>query len=222
MLGNVITHYDDCVIFDKLENQMKKGARGPLGWVRIFLQTKNGLVYDEGSNLVVAQGREFVAQKIFETYGARPDWTGYKISHFAIGSGGSTIDGGGGITLNGPLICDTQLLTPIALGIGSSYLTEPGGTAEAVKPIIDDGGSLELESESYGGGLCVNYTKMKCTCIIPAGEPEYLGTGESVRVDEAGLYFVSGTTPLMFSHICFAPKWKEKESTLTIVWYILC
>ena len=33
--------------------------------------------------------------------------------------------------------------------------------------------------------------------------------------------FVSGSTAKLFSHICFAPKWKEKESVLTIQWYIL-
>ena len=81
-----------------------------------------------------------------------------------------------------------------------------------------------------------NYTtkKIKNTCIIPAGEPYDLGIGESVKIDEAGLYFVLNSAvdpdndppiysnPKLFAHICFAPKWKEKESQLTIIWYILC
>jgi hypothetical protein len=62
---------------------------------------------------------------------------------------------------------------------------------------------------------------MKCTCIVPSGEPNALAPGGTTKIDEAGLYFVSASTPLLFSHICFAPKWKEKESTLTIQWYIL-
>ena len=47
-------------------------------------------------------------------------------------------------------------------------------------------------------------------------------------MSEAGLYFVNealadGDTNKvhMFAHICFAPKYKELESTLTIFWYIL-
>lgn len=226
MLDEKIIYRDEYRIFDKLESEMNKGARGPLGFVQIYLQTKRGLVYDEGSNLVIAQGREFVAQRIFNTYaysgGSRPNWTSYVISHFAIGSGGSTIVGPS-YTLNGPYICDTQLLTAISLGT-VGYLTEPGSTTLAAKPITADSGSIILESQAYSGGSssCTNYTKVKCTCIVPNGEPTSLPAGGTVKVDEAGLYFVSGTTAKLFSHICFAPKWKEKESTLTIVWYILC
>lgn len=230
MLKNdIITHYDQVAIFDKLEQQIRKGI-GPLGFVRIFLQTKNGLIYDEGFNLVVAQGREFVAQKIFGSYvysgGSRTDWTNYKISHFAVGSGGSTIGGGGTVTLNGPYICDTRLLTATSLGT-AGYLTEPGGTTLCVKPITASGGSIYLEPQSFsGGGSCTYYTKMKCTCIVPSGEPTSLPAGGTTRIDEAGLYFVQnagvGPTTNLFAHICFAPKWKEKESTLTIEWYILC
>jgi len=214
-------------IFDMLEHKMRQGARGPLGWVQIFLQTKKGLIYDEGPNLVVAQGREYVAQRVFNSYaysgGSRPDWTSYVLSHFAVGSGGSLVAGSPpSVTLNGPYICDTGLITATSLGIGG-YLTEPGGTVLAVKAITASSGTKYLESVSYTGGgtSCSYYTKMKCTCIIPNGEPSSLAPGGTTKIDEAGLYFVSGSTPKLFSHICFAPKWKEKESVLTIQWYIL-
>lgn len=220
MSDQIIEMKDEYKIFDMLEQEMKKGARGPIGWVQVFLQTKKGLIYDEGSNLVVAQGREFVAQKVFNYYGARPDWTGYVISHFAVGSGGSTVVGPT-VTLNGPYICEDRLISAESLGV-ASYLTEPGGTIQCVKPITTDG-SIAIESASYtgGGSSCTYYTKMKCTCVIPSGEPASLAPGTSVKIDEAGLYFRSGVTAKLFSHICFAPKWKEKESTLTIQWYIL-
>ncbi|MEI8329567.1 MAG: hypothetical protein WCG14_06185, partial [Chlamydiia bacterium] len=56
----------------------KNPGRGPIGWVQIFLQTKKGLIYDEGSNLVSARGREFVAQRTFNITnyngGLRTDW----------------------------------------------------------------------------------------------------------------------------------------------------
>ena len=227
MLDHNLEIIEDYKVFDKLETYLKKGTRGPIGWVRIFLRSKKGLIYDEGPNLVVAQGREFVAQKVFNSFaysgGVRPDWTGYVLSHFAVGSGGSTVSGSPSIvTLNGPYICDTGLLTATSLGI-AGYLTEPGGETLAVKAITASGGSKYLESVSHSGGgsSCSYYTKMKCTCIIPSGEPSSLAAGDSTKIDEAGLYFISGATVKMFSHICFAPKWKEKESELTIEWYIL-
>jgi len=218
---------DDYKIFDRLAHEIGPTTRGPIGWVQIYLQSKKGLVFDEGPNLVSAQGREFVAQRVFNSYaysgGVRSNWTSYVISHFGVGSGGSTVSGSPPVvTLNGPYICDTRLITSTSLGI-AGYLTEPSGTVLAVKPITASGGSIYLEPASYSGGgsSCTNYTRMKCTCIIPNGQPSSLAPGASTKIDEAALYFVSGSTARLFSHICFAPKWKEKEATLTIQWYIL-
>ena len=228
---------DEYKIFDKLAIEMNKHpGRGPIGWVLIFLTSKNGLIYDEGSNLVCAQGREFVAQKIFNTIaydgGVRPDLRNYVITHCAIGKGGSNISSGGDVILNGPFICDTQLYSAIDLGL-TDALTEPSGITNAVKPITEDGGSTVLEMQTFdnslggGTGTCNNYTKVRNICIIPSSQPLDLDPGSYVKVDEAALYFTLNTggvysDPKLFSHICFAPKWKEKESTLTIVWYILC
>ena len=140
---------DEYQIFDMLEQKLKQGMRGPLGWVKIFLQTKNGIIYDEGSNLVVAKGREYVAQRVFNSYaysgGSRPNWTSYILSHFAVGSGGAIVSGSPpSVTLNGPYICDTGLITATSLGI-AGYLTEPGGITLSVKPITAIGGSLYLD-----------------------------------------------------------------------------
>jgi len=240
VLNHIISAEDDLRIFDKLALEMRKNpGRGPIGWVQIFLQTKKGLIYDEGSNLVSARGREFVAQRTFNITnyngGLRTDWRKHIVTHYGVGSGGSTITGGGVVSLLGPYICDTQLITAIDLG-ESGYLTEPGGITNAVKPITADGGSMVLGVQNYTGGVvsCDYYTKIKNTCIIPSGQPTSLAAGDSVKVDEAALYFVLNSAvdpdvdppiysdPNLFAHICFAPKWKEKESTLTIVWYILC
>jgi hypothetical protein len=214
---------EDYKIFDMLAQKGNHNTTGPIGWVQIFLQTRHGLVYDDGSNLVVAQGREFVAQRVFNSYaysgGSRTNWTNYVISHFAVGSGGSVVSGSPSVvTLNGPFVCDTKLLAATSLG-GVGYLTETdSGVLTAVKPIT----TKYLESVSYSGSSpCSSYTKMKCTCTVSDTEPTSLAPGGTTKIDEAGLYFVSGSTVKLFSHICFAPKWKEKESTLTIEWYIL-
>ncbi len=233
-----IIHNDDYKIFDKLAaGANKKQTRGPLGWVQVYMNDKNlqNKTPDfEGGNLVVARGREFVAQKIFAVNdfdgGSRTDWRAHQISHFAVGSGGATVNADV-VTLNGPFICDTGLYEPVSLG-NSSFLEEPsaynGGDdvhvyIDAVKPILTDG-SITLESDEYTGGssTCNYYTKMKCVCSVVDGEPATIAAGAAVEISEAGLYFTNGTDAQMFSHICFPPKWKEKESNITIIWYILC
>lgn len=233
----IVTHHEDYKIFDKLKNQVQGNHRLPVGWVRAYLHKnpkKLGEPFYDGPNLIVAKGREFVAQKIFqvnikEDDTSRPDYRSHKVSHFAIGSGGATVSGGD-VTLNGPDIEDTYLYEVISLG-NAAYLNEPSSyTAsgesplvhtyvDAVKPISTDG-EIFLEPVTYGASEY--YTKVKCTCVIPAGEPTMLDPGTSVEVSEAGLYFVNPANDVQtFAHICFAPKWKELESQLTIFWYIL-
>jgi len=230
---NMIFNKDDYTIFDKL---MKQSTKCPIGWVKIFSSELNLRLNKpdwSGSNLVVGRGREFVAQKCFQKNvydgGVRADWRSYVISHFGVGSGGSIVNGED-VTLNGPYICDTSLIIPISLG-NVAYLNDPSGYSsgdniheytKAVKP-IETGGSIYMESKDYtGGGVdCVYYTKVKCTCVIDENEPSSLESGESVKLDEASLYFVNGNNVETFAHICFPPKWKEKESKQIIVWYIL-
>lgn len=215
-----IIYEEEYSIYDKLA-RYKRDSRivGPVGWVRAFLNDR--LVVDK-PNLVVAQGREFVAIKTFEVTETssgtnRPDYSSYKISHFGVGSGGSSVVDDE-VTLLGPNICDTSLYSPIALSDGGTYLTEPNGTDYVLKSIVD-GGSIYLEQ----GGLCSPdyYTKVKCVCMVNIGEPTTLSAGESIKIDEAALYFTDGSNAKMFSHICFAPKWKEKESEFMLIWYIL-
>ena len=209
---------------------------GPVGWVQMRYK---GILEDLGFNLVVAQGREFAAQKLFNTIsydgGTVPvDMRDRYISHFAIGGGGATCSGDT-FVLTGPTVCDTHLYKAITLG-SSSYLNEPHVFTQdgvfyyqdAVKLITASGGSTYLESVTYTGGSgCSYYTRVKNTCIIPSGEPQGLDPGASVPVSEAGLYMVepdNGSyfdTALLFAHICFPPKWKEKESELQIIWYVL-
>ena len=240
----VVTHQDEYSIFDKLkfqvDNDRNNHLRNIRGWVQVFMDQNKVF---EGPNLIVAKGREFVAQRLFELNTAednnsRPDFFNYKISHFAIGSGGATVSGNMDVNLTGPLIADTGLYKPIILG-DQTYLTDPSGyidntqspvinsASHAVKPISVDG-SIVLESVPYDGSPNY-YTKAKCTCTVPPGQPSALAPGASVPISEAGLYFVNTALAdtdvkkvQMFAHICFAPKWKELEGTLTILWYILC
>ena len=164
----------------------------------------------------------------------------YKISHFAIGSGGADISNKV-VTLVGPKIDDRFLYQPITLG-NSKYKNEPSeyvGLGEqpllhsyinAVKPIIDvnhrldpDYGALYLESVRYDEPIDY-YTKVMFKCVIPPGEPASLPPNTAVEISEAGLYFTDSTVSdiQLFSHICFPPKWMELDSKFIILWYILC
>ncbi len=210
---------EDYKVFDSLKNQ--KSKIGPVGWVRMFMNADNKLPDVDGPNLIVAQGREFAAQKLFEICdngeGGRPNFYGSKISHFAVGCDGSSVDGDI-VTITEPLINDTHLRSPIDLGNGE-YLTEPSGTSCSVKPILTDGNIL-LEAVEYDSSTY--YTQVKCTCVLNNTEPTGLDPEQAVEVSEAGLYFVGATNePKLFSHICFAPKWKEKSSQTVIEWYIM-
>lgn len=236
--NNIIWTEDEFKLWDKLAAEGPP-RNGPRGWVKAYMDGKK---FFEGPNLIVAKGREFVAQKIFGinndvSGGTRPAFHQYVISHFAVGSGGATVDGHE-VTLTGPTVADTGLYSSITLG-DELYLNEPAhienGTEDpiihsyhnAVKPITTDG-DIVLEPVSYEGSPDY-YTKVRCTCVVPPGEPSALDPGASTPISEAGLYFVNAslaeTDPekvQMFAHICFPPKWKEKEATISIFWYILC
>jgi hypothetical protein len=249
--NNTLIYKDDYQIFDILANKQQRLKTGPLGFVKIFLKHKDGtLIYDEGFNLVIGQGREFIAQKISnciltgdETGPRSSDWTNYAVTHFGVGSNGSIINTDNSIDLRSPNITDVSLYNAISLGV-NTYLIESGGnniigsvssTANAIKPIIQDGGSVVLYPQKYysvpndTSFYTTNYTQIKYTCRLSggvSGEPQSLLSGRAQKIDEAGLYFVdslgTGTNANLFAHICFAPKWKEKESDFKIEWYILC
>lgn len=213
-----ITNQDDYKIFDKLGSSK---TPGPKGWVRAFLHNNPnflGKPFHEGPNLIVGKGREFAAQRLFNTTnGSGNSWTDYSITDFGVGSGGAEISSSVPI-ITDPTLDDVGLFNPIELS--SAFNVESSSsTAGVIKPITTDG-SITLMDGEYGSNTY--YSKTKCVCVVDANEPTSLGVGDSQQISEAGLYFSSGTTNVMFSHICFAPKWKESDSILTIEWYIIC
>jgi hypothetical protein len=217
-MKNIITYNEDYKIFDSLLSNPNPFAKG---WVRMFLhKNPNYLQKDlifEGSNLIMGKGREFSAQRIFNKASTGNDWKAYVLTSFGVGSGGATIESGIPI-VNNPTLDDLGLTTPISLDNG--YDTEVNSTITGVVKSIETDGTIELLDGEYGTDTY--YSKVKCSCVIAAGVPTTLNPGESVQISEAGLYFTSGTDNVLFSHICFTPKWKEKESGITIEWYIIC
>ncbi|MEM4386046.1 MAG: hypothetical protein QXD03_05830 [Candidatus Anstonellales archaeon] len=206
-----IIGYDDILIRDRCSFKSN--------FAKIFINGK--LVY-KTSNMVVASGSVFVAQKLFNVKNnSDNDYRNYIISHFGIGSGGSTIVGSN-VVLVGPDLCDTDNLIPIAIDPGNNlYLTSPSGKQNAAKPITLDG-SIEIINNPRITCQNFNNTIVKCTCVINQEEPTDLEDGDSVKVDEACLYASNGTNTLTFAKITFPPKYIEKTTEFIIEWYIIC
>lgn len=225
-----ITHIDKFNIHDIIKN--KKNTSPFLGLVRVF---ENGVLNTDQStdgwltNMTIAKGREFAAQKLFNTSNTLsliPNLSSYVIDSFGIGSGGASIDIDNNVTLLGPNVCDPDLYLPIA--INTSAIANSVGIPNIVKSITlaGPGGSIgtittEVSNNSEYFACKDYYTVVKCVCIVDNQEPTYLNPGDVVKIDEAMLYATHNGQSLPFAHICFAPKFIEKESVFTIEWYVI-
>src|SRR6056297_504773 len=158
--NNIILE-DDHRIFDRLASQKNPFVKG---WVRLFLKNMNSKneFLEEGPNLVVGTGREFSAQRLFDTNtGSGNDWRNYIINSSGVGSGGATISDATPV-INDATLNDNGLFTPVTLN--TSYHAESNsGTDGVVKPITTDG-SIELMGGGYGDSTY--YSKVKCTCVV--------------------------------------------------------
>ncbi len=237
-----ITHHDKFNIHDVIN---KKQQVSPfLGLVRIF---ENGKLNTDQSpdgwltNMTIAKGREFAALKLFNKTKtisssivrgiSSPytlDFSTFSIDSFGIGSGGTHFETNNTIHLNGPSVCDHDLYTPIA--INTNALTNSDGVSYVVKQIENPNDIEVIISNSTEYNDCkAYYTVVKCICTVTALEPTYLTAGQTVKVDEAMLYSTSSdpsiTDPtkrvVPFAHICFEPKYIEKESIFVIEWYVI-
>ncbi|MFW6219357.1 MAG: hypothetical protein ACOC33_00685 [bacterium] len=233
---------NDNYIFNKLiEHKLKNKITSPVGYVQIFIDDK---CVDESYNLVVGLGRAFTAQRIFnitttEFYQQEPDYTNHIVSHFAIGAGGSVITSNDNYTLQGPHICDEHLYRPISLG-DLTYLNEKVDYYEEDNPYFHNQYCIKPLQEKVlvetrfptqpieENSICSYFTRIRCICRVNSGEPGLLEDGHSVQISEAGLYAVNedenleDRNPVMFAHVCFSPKFKEKEKTFGLKWNILC
>ena len=235
-----LVHVDKYTIKDFIKSNRellnKKRMDSPfVGLVRTFTDGKLNIDPDsnkEGwlTNMTIVSGREFGLQALFKRFDATSligDVTNYKIDRFGVGSGGSTIDAQENVTLMGPQLCDTALYSALPINSNSLTVGNVGDVAKAIESAGPGGevGTIELQqSEDVAFDNCPNYfTVAKCTCVIDNQEPAYLASGDSVKIDEAMLYLTSPSddTPIPFAHICFTPKFIEKETTFRIEWFIL-
>jgi len=201
------------------------------GVVRTF---ENGILVDEClENLVVANGRKFVAQRLFGTRHPSDapvfDWN---ISHFGIGSGGATISGAN-VNLIGPEVCDLDLNIPTAQS-GSppngQHLPSPGDSVRGINSVdyavksIEPSGLIDIIiSDGLDCAYGPTFSYVRCVCVKSISEPNYLPTDDDyIMINESALYISDDAQTQLFAHICFPPKYVEKKSEFVIEWYILC
>jgi len=240
---------DSYNIRDAINNNLDKVLRQKrtspfIGMVRIY---ENGILNTDQSkdgwlfNMTIGSGREFANQSIFKlvppssppgsTTPRLGDITEYSVNAFSVGSNGSSIDSNDNITLLGPNVCDDESAAPIALN--TSCFKNRSGTPYIVKKLVSDTDIFLQTSDDIEFTGCQDryFTITKCICKVDAGEPSSLETGNVVKIDEAFLYAThpgmthdnDSTTHKVvpFAHICFAPKFVEKESIFIIEWFII-
>jgi len=241
MQNQKITIYDPCTVQDFIKNNndliLEKRQKSPcVGLVRLIKDGKVISLEDSPTgwmtNVTVGIGREFVAQRVFNSPSGRvanlagvgtADVSAFAVSHFGVGSGGSN-DTGAGPVVTSPTVSDVQLTTPLQINTPALDYVSPTITqVNAAKPITTDG-SIVFQTDVASNN---NYSTVLCTCIVAAGEPysdsagNVLTTGQAAKIDEAMLFSTSGTTVLPFAHISFMPKYIELEASLTIEWYVI-
>lgn len=215
-------------------NDLKNNGRNDgiiKGVVRTF---KDGVLLDEClENIVVANGRKYVAQRLFGTRHPSDapvfDWN---ISHFGFGSGGAVISGAT-VSLLGPELCDLDLNSAIRMSGNPAnplHLTSPGDSIRQKLAIPNVAKSIEpsglidiILSDAIDCDYGPVYSYVRCVCVKSISEPNYLLTDDdTVMVNEGALYISNGASVQLFSHICFAPKYIERKSEFVLEWYILC
>ena len=170
-----------------------------VGLVEIF--KNNSEFIERGKNLVVFDGREFAASKVFNI----GNFTNWNITHFGIGNGGTSSDG---TTKIGPNDNDADLYNPLILNSSDSSYLRNG----ILKPI----NSKELILDSGTG----KYTTVLNTLTINVGdEPDLVAP---VKINEVGLFFTNSQGDWkLFSHYTTTDKILEENESITFKWYIL-
>ena len=167
-----------------------------LGIVEIY---KNDEFMERGKNLVVYDGREYVASKIFDL----GNFTNYQITHFGIGGGGTSSDG---VTLLGANDNDTDLYKPYVLNSqDSSYLRDG-----ILKPINSKELIIDDNTNKYTCGLFT-------LTVNVADEPDLQAP---VKINEAALFSTYQANWKIFSHYCTTDKILQENESITFKWYI--
>jgi len=202
-LTKEIEIYDGIRTLDYINGIDNNNYKPVIGIVEIYDDKKN--LIERTNNLVVYNGREFVASKTFNI----GNYTTWNITHFGVGKGGTSDNDP--TTKIGPEDNDTGLYNPLTLNkSNTSYLAN--GT---LKPI--DSTNITLEQDP---NTSYHYTRIKINLTIdPTQEPDLL---TPTKINEAALFYTNSSGKYrIFAHVTFTDKYIEQNEKLYITWYIL-
>jgi len=190
-----IIHYDKKIITpeDKVLVSGEKLKKAFIGKPKVY-DLKTGKLLADEENLVVLDGREFMAQKIANLANPSQDLRNYEIRYFGIGSGGAE-----GTNAEDPQDNDSDLAQPAKFattGISTSsndyrYIAD-GYLKRIMSTANDASGSIQIVLEEHevntsSGQITIEkYTTIKFTLIIEENEPAV----KPFTFNEAGLYAV--------------------------------
>jgi len=189
----------------------------------------DGNLIAEEENLVVLNGREFLAQKLVGIPNEQEDLTNYKITYFGIGTGGTS---GTPPNTVGPFDTDTELVNRVKMstsGISTSTNDFLYIDAGFLKRIESDGSiSIGMEEHTIntinGTENVAKYTSITFTMYVQKEEP----ADKPVRFNEAALYAVKYTdggeptdTKILFAKFTTLDKYLDLNDGIKIEWSIL-
>lgn len=169
-----------------------------------------GTVIKNGTTSVIGSGTEFLSQ--------------FRVGDKII------VPDDGGVTEETQTI--DNIITNTNLTVASAFVNSNISGVTAGRVVPNSCKEVPAEYFEFITNTIYNtyYTTMKITCVInpltilDAGSSEELSwlTGsQSVKIDEAALYYTNGSDTRLFAHIAFPPKYMSLTSKLTIEWTIL-
>lgn len=226
MSDTVIGCYDVYGIEDSCNlntsiHKRKDNVRGPQGYVKIFVNEDGKYSqWGEDFNIVVYQGREFVAQKIVEINSGAKATASDKLSWFGIGSGGAPLSHP--LQPTSPQAIDLELASPVMINADDTMLSD-------YKSAIGDqpAGRYKhpFESVNFAQDTENNDKNLILKITTTIAKNDANGNG-SQYLNEAGLYTSTSTDPTaaanfnLFSRITFPTFVKDNTRSLVFIWYI--
>jgi len=197
------------------DNFAKDGSadRRPEGWVEIYEVDEDGTeILKQKSNLVVYQGREVIAQRMFNINSSANGTKDEYITWFGIGSGGVNV--GDPFNPTPPVATDTDLSIPIPISNIDPTCADLNGGFYYKKPIE----SFSFEQDTYNDDAWL---------IVKTVSRVALADCDNAHISEAGLYTSEGG-PIanyggpfhIFSKVTFPTVVKTNTSQLLFIWYI--
>jgi len=206
--------YGDYCLSDSVKGQDSQ-KRKPQGWVEIYEVDENNVEHLIGKhNLVVYQGRELIAQRMFNVNNVQsiPEPNEY-ISWFGIGSGG--VNTGDPFNPSPPVSTDTDIYNELPINAIDATCGDYHDGFYYKKPIE----SITFEQDSYNNNSWL---------IVKTVSRVSLGDANGSHISEAGLFSAAdGAIPnhpgpfSLFSRITFPTVVKVNTRQLLFIWYIL-